>query len=270
MTETDNELKNDNISTTDTSDSDGGASDSHADRHDHGDQERSASVRESLRDAWREQTGEDPLQDEGREGRRKRDEERERRQMERRAEPKGRAAREAKYQTDAEAKAREADANKQTATDTAAQPEYSAFNADGSPKAWAAQARAEWQRLPKSVQDAIVKREKDTAAGVEAIKNRVAAEDRAWQPYDATIRQFGMDRAATVTRMMQWHQSLMQNPVASYPALARSQGHDQKMIVASVIAHNPDHFPQDVVNGALQGLGLGDKISPMRYLTVSK
>src|SRR6516162_2145860 len=127
-------MSDDNIETKIDSTNDTGASDSGADhavdRHDHSDQERSASVRESLRDAWREQTGEDPLQDEGREERRKRDEERERRLQERRAEPKGRGARAAKENAVADTAAR--DPSKQAATD-AAQPRSAAFGPDGAP-----------------------------------------------------------------------------------------------------------------------------------------
>jgi hypothetical protein len=233
-----------------TTDTGADRADSPAERHSDDSRERGESVRDAIKSAWAEQTGSEPedSREASRESRRKRDE---RKEWER----PGRAARAAKENAAEDAAAREDDANKQAA-DATAQSRPAAFGPDGSPVAWNKDARAEWQRLPKSVQDAIVKREKDTAAGVEAIKNRVAAEERAWQPYDATIRQFGMDRPATITRMMQWHDSLMRNPVASYPALARSQGHDPKMIVASVIAHNPDHFPRDVVDGALQGLGL--------------
>jgi hypothetical protein len=232
--DTKTENTNDSVSERDTA----------IDRPSDADRDRSESVRSSIKSAWREVAGEEPQDRE------------ERRDDNRKPfESKDRPARMAKEATGSYVKDATADANK-SATDAIAQPQSTAFNADGSPRAWAAQARAEWQRLPKSVQDAIVKREKDTAAGVEAIKNRVAAEDRAWQPYDATIKSFGMDRASAVTRMMQWHQSLSQDPVRSYPALAASQGHRPELIVASIIAANPQAFPPAVVDGALQGLGL--------------
>jgi hypothetical protein len=245
------ETENVEQTTTDTDTTDRASDpDTAADRHNSERQERGESVRETLRQSWRDATGEDPLPDEGREERRKRDE----RKTKREWGPSNRAARASKEASDADAQ-RQADASDNKATDAAAQSRPVAIGPDG-PTAWNKDARAEWQRLPKSVQDAVAKREQDVQKGVESLRSRYEREDREWAKHEPTIRHFGMNRAQSLERLFSWHDSLMRNPTASYPALARAQGHDPKMIVASVIAHNPDHFPQDVVNGALQGLGL--------------
>jgi hypothetical protein len=80
--------------TTDTGTTD--RAESHADRPDNERQELGESVRDAIKSAWREETGREPDDS-------NRDEERERRLQERRAEPKGRAVRAAKESAAAEA-----------------------------------------------------------------------------------------------------------------------------------------------------------------------
>jgi hypothetical protein len=85
---------NENIEQTNTGDT--GASDHSSDRFDHGDGERHESVRSAIKDAFRQHGADVPD-----------DKDEDQRQMERRAEPKGRAARAAKEATSADTKSRD-------------------------------------------------------------------------------------------------------------------------------------------------------------------
>jgi hypothetical protein len=212
------------------------------DRHRDADRERGESVRESLRQSWKDATGEDPLPDEGREARRQRDEKKS-------WEPKSRAAREAKEATGSYGKDAAAD-NKQTAADTAAQSRPAAIGPDG-PTAWAKEAKQEWQRLPDSVKAAVTKRETDVANGVAALQNRYSNMEReytdiyrALEPHLPVIRSFSHTPAQSIAQMFAWFDALSKRPDESFPVLLRSFNYDPRRLMLRPDGQRPSRIFQ--------------------------
>jgi len=142
---------NETVEQTNTNDS--GVSERDTSHHDHGDTERSSSVREALKDAFREH-GADIPED--------KDEDRKAKPDDRRKpwEAKDRPARMAKEATGSYGKDATADANNK-GTDAAAQS--AALDTSEAPKSWRADEKAAWQNLPLNVKAAIHRREDDVA-----------------------------------------------------------------------------------------------------------
>jgi hypothetical protein len=227
-----------------TTTSDTGATDHASDRHDtdHG---RGESVRQTLERSFKEHAADAADRDDG---------------DQKRDDPKpferpGRSAREAKAASAADAKSRDAQSGdvKSTSVDQAAlSAAHGQEQADAPPPAWVQAARKEWEHLPQAVKQAVLKREKDVADGVAYLKQRYEAEDRAWQPHEPVIRQFGLDRAQTIDRMLGWHNSLQNNPGQAWPALIAAQRHDPRAIVMSIVNAFPNAFPGEVQQVAQQ------------------
>lgn len=90
------------------------------------------------------------------------------------------------------------------------------------PEAFSKEAKSEWAKVPAAVQAAVLKRETDTAKGVEELKNRYKDIDAAIAPHVAAIRQLGHTPGQAVNQLFAWFQALGSNPDIAFPALAKS------------------------------------------------
>jgi hypothetical protein len=134
-------------------------------------------------------------------------------------EPEGRPAREAKSATD---KAK--DGGQETAGIGHNSGDATPLVTGGPPTRWVKEAKAEWEKLPKTVQDAVAKGEADVQKGVDSIKQKYAAEDAAWAPYEPALRQASVSRSQAISNFMSWHQYLQRAPLEAFPALVKSVG----------------------------------------------
>lgn len=94
------------------------------------------------------------------------------------------------------------------------------------PEAFSKEAKAAWAQVPPIVQAAILKRETDTARGVEELKGKYKDLDQAIAPHLEAIRRNGHTPAQAVNQLFAWMQALAGNPDAAFPALAKSFGYD--------------------------------------------
>jgi hypothetical protein len=90
------------------------------------------------------------------------------------------------------------------------------------PEGFSKEAKAEWAKTPPAVQAAVAKREADMAKGVEELKGKYKDIDTALQPHVEAIRRTGHSPAEAVSQLFAWFQALSGNPVAAFPALAKS------------------------------------------------
>lgn len=104
----------------------------------------------------------------------------------------------------------------------------------GAPESFPREARAEWHNVPPVVQQAILKREQDSARGVEEIKRKYSEIDQAITPRLEQIKATGHTPGTAVNQLFAWFDSLGkdvelikagQQPVA-FAALAQSYGID--------------------------------------------
>jgi hypothetical protein len=176
---------------------------------------RQESLRSTLESAWREHGGELPEKDEDRR---------------RSAEPRGRAAHEAKSATAEDTASRDAPEKKFAAEPSKADGASAAGQgADGPPAAFAKEAKAEWANTPTAVQQAVLRREQDVAKGVEALKAKYKAMDDVMAPHLETIRAFGHQPHEAVHQLWAWHSHIGNNPVQGLIDLGRSYGVDIKL-----------------------------------------
>jgi hypothetical protein len=94
------------------------------------------------------------------------------------------------------------------------------------PEGFSKEAKAEWAKVPAAVQQAVAKREADMAKGVDELKGKYKDIDQALQPHAEAIRRTGHSPAEAVSQLFAWFQALSTNPVATFPALAKSFGQD--------------------------------------------
>lgn len=107
------------------------------------------------------------------------------------------------------------------------------------PASLSKEARAEWAKTPKVVQDAIVKREADTAKGVEQLKANYAELDKVLAPRLETLKRTGHKPAEAVNQLFAWFEALSANPDVAFPALANSFKYDW-----SKLAKQPQEQPK--------------------------
>lgn len=105
-------------------------------------------------------------------------------------------------------------------------PEPEGQEAVPAPASLSKEARAEWAKTPKTVQDAIIKREADVAKGVEALKANYAELDRVLAPRIETLKRAGHKPAEAVNQLFAWFEALSANPDVAFPALAQSFKYD--------------------------------------------
>lgn len=102
------------------------------------------------------------------------------------------------------------------------------------PERLSKEAKAEWAKAPRVVQEAFIKAEQDMQKGVDELKGRYALIDKALAPHSDAMRQMNASPGEAVDRMFLWFKALSQNPVASFPGLAQSMGMDWGKIVQAV------------------------------------
>ena len=227
-------MASDEIENTGASDADTGT-----DHHDRDGQRES--LRKDLEDAWRHHGGDLPEKDED-QGRPRSAREREERN--RTAEPRGRAAREAKAAASADAKTRDnagSAPDKAASTDGTAQPAAGGQSADAPPTRWAAQAKQKWSAIDPEVKAAITKGEQDMTKGVEALKARTADIEQAIAPHREMIASHGLSTGTALGRLLEWNQALRSDPKRFFPELLKSFG---------VSPH--DIFPELAAGGSAQ------------------
>lgn len=96
------------------------------------------------------------------------------------------------------------------------------------PEGFSKEAKAEWAKVPAAVQQAVLKREADTAKGVQELKQRYNELDKVLQPRLDVIRKNGHTPAQAVNQLWLWFEALSGNPDQAFPALAQSFGYDLK------------------------------------------
>lgn len=129
-----------------------------------------------------------------------------------------------------------AEGETQVATEAAAEGEQEgeqqvAAEAGTAPTAWSKEAKAEWAKLPAAVQQAVKKREVDTAKGVEDLKTRYNEIDQALAPHLEAIRNHRRTPGEAVAHLFAWFAALTANPKQAFPALAKSFGKDLREFV---------------------------------------
>lgn len=112
------------------------------------------------------------------------------------------------------------------------QPDQAAeADATPAPAALSKEAKAEWAKTPKAVQQAFLKREADMAKGVTEIKEKYADIDKALEPHIQAIRQNGHSPASAINQMFGWFQALQANPDVAFPALIQSFKWDPRKVL---------------------------------------
>jgi hypothetical protein len=94
------------------------------------------------------------------------------------------------------------------------------------PAAWDKAAKAEWAGLPAKVKAAVLKRERDTEAGVELLKGKVLDRygevEAAMAPYEGAAARFGKTLGQATAQLWQWFDALSKYPDQAFPALLKS------------------------------------------------
>lgn len=114
-----------------------------------------------------------------------------------------------------------------------AEPEEAAAPAapqSQAPEAFSAEAKAEWAKAPKQIQDAILKREQDVAKGVQALRQNYSEIDQALAPRMELIRRHGHSPGQAVNQLFAWFEALSANPREAFPALMNSFRIDPRQI----------------------------------------
>jgi len=121
------------------------------------------------------------------------------------------------------------------------------------PEAWSREAKEHWRELPQHVQQAVLKREQDTAAGVKQLQDRYREVDQALGPRLETIRQTGHTPGQAVNQLFLWFEALTADaervkrgiPAQTFPALAQSFGIDPRIAYAVYAQQQqPQQYPQ--------------------------
>jgi hypothetical protein len=119
------------------------------------------------------------------------------------------------------------------------------------PASWSKSSRAEWDSLSPSIQAEVLRREADTARGVEELKKRHDNELNAWKsrqadleealrPYEDAIQQSGRTKGQVVKDLLDWNMALVgPNKIAAFQALARSFGVDPTQLSGVSAAQTP-------------------------------
>ena len=106
------------------------------------------------------------------------------------------------------------------------------------PEGFSKEAKAEWEKTPPQVQQAILKREQDMSKGVEELKKRYTDIDQALTPRMDLIRKHGHTPGQAVNQLFSWFEALAQDPVrlksgqapVALEALAKSFGIDLRAL----------------------------------------
>jgi hypothetical protein len=130
-----------------------------------------------------------------------------------------------------------------TAPATAAAP-ATPVSTTPAPASLSQEAKAEWDKAPKAIQDAFIKREQDMANGVAELKQRYDLIDQAIMPHQDALRQMNATPGEAVNRLFLWFKALAASPVQALPQLVQSMGYDWGKVVAAVSGQQPGQQPQ--------------------------
>jgi hypothetical protein len=102
------------------------------------------------------------------------------------------------------------------------------------PDSLSKEAKAEWDKAPKAIQEAFIKREQDSARGVQELKQRYEQIDSALAPHNDALRQMNASPGEAVNRLFLWFKALAGTPVQAFPELAKSMGYDWNKVVQAI------------------------------------
>jgi hypothetical protein len=127
-----------------------------------------------------------------------------------------------------------------------------------------------WADLPPQVQQAVLKRETDTAKGVEALKNQYKDIDGALASRQELIRNTGHTPAQAVNQLFLWFEALTADvervkrgiPAQAFPALAQSFGLDPRIAYAAYAQQAQPQQAQTQQRPAAQGDGAAAPAAP--------
>jgi hypothetical protein len=129
--------------------------------------------------------------------------------------------------------------------------------ASGPPQAWSKEEKALWNDLPEAARTAILRREADTAKGVQELRTRYQDIDTAVAPYKAVMTQNNVTPAQAITQLFKWHMELAgPNKVQAFQQLAKSFGIDPATIAAVPAA-------AEAQAGADQGNTIPENLRPV-------
>lgn len=114
------------------------------------------------------------------------------------------------------------------------QPQAPAGPAITAPDSLTKEAKAEWDKAPRAIQEAFVKREQDMAAGVNELKQKYSLIDEALAPHNDALRQMNATPGEAVNRLFLWFKALAGSPVQAFPSLAKSMGYDWGKVVQAI------------------------------------
>jgi hypothetical protein len=107
----------------------------------------------------------------------------------------------------------------------------------GPPPAWAANARATWDKLPEETKQAVLKREQDVIQGFNQFRQQYAnfygEIDQAIAPYAQEIQRFGKTPGQAVAQLFSWFDVLAKDPDRAFPALLKSYRYDPRRLAAA-------------------------------------
>jgi len=138
------------------------------------------------------------------------------------------------------------------------------------PEAWSREAKAEWANVPQAVQQAVLKREQDSAKGVEQLQAKYRDIDAALTPRHQLIQQTGHTPAQAVNQLFLWFEALTADvervkrgmPVQAFPALAQSFGLDPRIAYAAYAQPAQSQQAQTQQRPAAQGDGAAAPAAP--------
>lgn len=184
-----------NVGDSDTGDTGEGGTEPEGDQG-QGEAQKPLSVRDEIKRAMQESSGEQPEQ----------------------PKPKG--------------KSRKAAASKEAAPD-GAPPAEAPKSTVPAPARLSQEAKVDWDKAPESIKNAFVKAEQDMQRGVDELKQKYSLIDQALAPHQDAMKQMNATPGEAVHRMFLWFKALAENPVQSYIGLSQAMGHDWNKIVAA-------------------------------------
>ncbi len=118
------------------------------------------------------------------------------------------------------------------------------------PASLSKETRAVWDTLPDIVKNDIIKRESDTAKGVEQLKAKYKPYDDVFAPYQAQLQQIGKTPVEAAAQLLNW-QNALANPRTqreAFAALARAHNFDLSTLAApqGERVANPDGLPPQI------------------------
>lgn len=108
------------------------------------------------------------------------------------------------------------------------------------PVSWAADAKAEWSKLPNGVQNAILKREHEASTGIRQYSEQTRRLESALSPIAQAAKEANMPVDEAAQRLVHAHNLLKQNGPAGILALCQQFGVDP----STLAAHQPAIAPQ--------------------------